>query len=83
MAQFHILFGFFFYRKSTVYWALHSPFCVDLNVSHLDFSPLFAPPPQAALLAPLEEDTGRGGGTDDRKPLGGASVPDFPPTSRA
>lgn len=29
---------------------------------------------QAALLAPLEDETGRSGGTDDRK-----VVPDFPP----
>ncbi|XP_014028939.1 rab3 GTPase-activating protein catalytic subunit isoform X1 [Salmo salar] len=34
---------------------------------------------EAALLAPLDEDTGRGGGADDKKPMGGASVPDFPP----
>ncbi|KAK6315387.1 hypothetical protein J4Q44_G00149160 [Coregonus suidteri] len=40
---------------------------------------LFVSAQRAALLAPLEEETGRGGGADDRKPLGVASVPDFPP----
>lgn len=33
---------------------------------------------QAALLAPLEEEAGRVGGPDERKPAGGG-VPDFPP----
>lgn len=33
---------------------------------------------QAALLAPLDEEAGRVGGPDDRKPAGGG-VPDFPP----
>uniref|UniRef100_A0A673XL08 Rab3 GTPase-activating protein catalytic subunit n=1 Tax=Salmo trutta TaxID=8032 RepID=A0A673XL08_SALTR len=40
---------------------------------------LFVSAQRAALLAPLDEDTGRGGGADDKKPMGGASVPDFPP----
>ncbi|GAA6070837.1 rab3 GTPase-activating protein catalytic subunit isoform X1 [Tachysurus ichikawai] len=33
---------------------------------------------QAALLAPLDEEAGRVGGPDERKPAGGG-VPDFPP----
>ncbi|XP_077071937.1 rab3 GTPase-activating protein catalytic subunit isoform X3 [Siphateles boraxobius] len=35
---------------------------------------LFVSSQRAALLAPMEEETGRSGGTDDRK-----AVPDFPP----
>uniref|UniRef100_A0A8B9KJQ6 Rab3 GTPase-activating protein catalytic subunit n=1 Tax=Astyanax mexicanus TaxID=7994 RepID=A0A8B9KJQ6_ASTMX len=41
---------------------------------------LFVSAQRAALLAPLEDDPGRVGGSDDRKPMGGGSgVPDFPP----
>ncbi|XP_030642604.1 rab3 GTPase-activating protein catalytic subunit isoform X1 [Chanos chanos] len=41
---------------------------------------LFVSAQRAALLAPLEEEAGRGGGgTEDRKPAGGGGVPDFPP----
>ncbi|XP_036427001.1 rab3 GTPase-activating protein catalytic subunit isoform X1 [Colossoma macropomum] len=34
---------------------------------------------EAALLAPLEDDPNRAGGPEDRKPMGGGGVPDFPP----
>ncbi|XP_060785256.1 rab3 GTPase-activating protein catalytic subunit isoform X2 [Neoarius graeffei] len=39
---------------------------------------LFVSAQRAALLAPLEEEAGRVGGPDERKPAGGG-VPDFPP----
>lgn len=39
---------------------------------------LFVSAQRAALLAPLDEEAGRAGGADDRKPAGGG-VPDFPP----
>lgn len=39
---------------------------------------LFVSAQRAALLAPLDEEAGRVGGPDDRKPAGGG-VPDFPP----
>ncbi|KAM6987009.1 rab3 GTPase-activating protein catalytic subunit [Aplochiton taeniatus] len=40
---------------------------------------LFVSAQRSALLAPLDEDAGRGGGADDRKPMGSGGVPDFPP----
>ncbi|XP_071390489.1 rab3 GTPase-activating protein catalytic subunit isoform X2 [Centroberyx affinis] len=40
---------------------------------------LFVSSQRAALLAPLDEDLGRAGGAEDRKPTGGGvNVPDFP-----
>ncbi|XP_071768528.1 rab3 GTPase-activating protein catalytic subunit [Centroberyx gerrardi] len=40
---------------------------------------LFVSSQRAALLAPLDEDLGRAGGAEDRKPMGGGiNVPDFP-----
>ncbi|XP_027008221.1 rab3 GTPase-activating protein catalytic subunit isoform X2 [Tachysurus fulvidraco] len=39
---------------------------------------LFVSAQRAALLAPLDEEAGRAGGPDERKPAGGG-VPDFPP----
>uniref|UniRef100_A0A667YXJ7 Rab3 GTPase-activating protein catalytic subunit n=1 Tax=Myripristis murdjan TaxID=586833 RepID=A0A667YXJ7_9TELE len=41
---------------------------------------LFVSAQRAALLAPLDDDLGRVGGAEDRKPMGGGiNVPDFPP----
>uniref|UniRef100_A0AAR2K619 Rab3 GTPase-activating protein catalytic subunit n=1 Tax=Pygocentrus nattereri TaxID=42514 RepID=A0AAR2K619_PYGNA len=41
---------------------------------------LFVSAQRAALLAPLEDDPNRLGGSEDRKPMGGGGgVPDFPP----
>uniref|UniRef100_A0A4W4HI24 Rab3 GTPase-activating protein catalytic subunit n=1 Tax=Electrophorus electricus TaxID=8005 RepID=A0A4W4HI24_ELEEL len=40
---------------------------------------LFGSAQRAALLAPLEEEAGRAGGPENRKPMGGGGVPDFPP----
>ncbi|KAG5283235.1 hypothetical protein AALO_G00039870 [Alosa alosa] len=34
---------------------------------------------EAALLAPLEEDSGRPGGVEDKKPASAGGIPDFPP----
>ncbi|XP_046902432.1 rab3 GTPase-activating protein catalytic subunit isoform X1 [Hypomesus transpacificus] len=39
---------------------------------------LFVSAQRAALLAPMDEDGGRAGGSEDRRLAGGAVVPDFP-----